>query len=351
MKRREGNGPRPWRARHKLRGVSTQRSFRTSAEADEWLREEHKRYAREQAGLPIQQGPITYNDFCDLFLANYTAKSKSWLEGRLRISRAKWGNVMIHLLRSERIGAWLHTELDLTPRGKHHVLRAMRQVLSAAVEWDYIHKSPVRPKAVDPPPQVKPDVRPLESWAEVLAVADATKFYGPLVRFACATGLRPQEWSALEWHDIDKEARVVNVHGQKTDAPRRSVVLSQPALSALADVTRRLDTPLVFLSKKGKKIVTKEWGQNVWRPALTTAGLADRPSYQMRHTYATLALAQSIPLEWISGQMGHKSLEVTRTHYARFVKRVDDRMRALLDQMESEDESYHPRTTSDQDSP
>ncbi len=33
-----------------------------------------------------------------------------------------------------------------------------------------------------------------------------------MVIFAAATGFRPAEWLALEWRDVDLEARVVYVH-------------------------------------------------------------------------------------------------------------------------------------------
>jgi integrase len=33
-----------------------------------------------------------------------------------------------------------------------------------------------------------------------------------MVIFAASTGLRPAEWLALEWHDINLEARVVYIH-------------------------------------------------------------------------------------------------------------------------------------------
>jgi integrase len=35
--------------------------------------------------------------------------------------------------------------------------------------------------------------------------------YRPMIRFAAATGLRPEEWAALERQDIDRRAGVVRV--------------------------------------------------------------------------------------------------------------------------------------------
>jgi hypothetical protein len=62
------------------------------------------------------------------------------------------------------------------------------------------------------------------------------------VIFAAATGLRPAEWLALEWCDVDLKARVVYVHRSftkgrlkcpKTDASRRAVPLQRIALDAI----------------------------------------------------------------------------------------------------------------------
>jgi integrase len=49
--------------------------------------------------------------------------------------------------------------------------------------------------------------------AELDAVtASLSPRYAAMVIFAAATGLRPAEWLALEWRDIDLEARVVYLH-------------------------------------------------------------------------------------------------------------------------------------------
>lgn len=93
---------------------------------------------------------------------------------------------------------------------------------------------------------------------DVEAVADHASDYGALIRFASATGLRPEEWSALTWGDVDIADRSVSVnkvwserelrttHG-KTDAAFRIVSLQEPALAALRSLARPLDsTHLIF---------------------------------------------------------------------------------------------------------
>ena len=87
----------------------------------------------------------------------------------------------------------------------------------------------------------------------------------------------------------------------------------------------RQDAP-IFTTAKGRRVNIDNWRKRTWNPALERAGLPHRPLYQMRHTYATLALAEGATLEWIAEQMGHTDTRTTKRHYARFVKRVDDRM-------------------------
>jgi integrase len=91
---------------------------------------------------------------------------------------------------------------------------------------------------VDNPQRRRTEKRPFESWEEVEAVAAKLGVYGPLVVFAAATGLRPGEWLALEWRDVDCEQRVVYVRRNyrngrvkypKTEASMRAVPLQARA--------------------------------------------------------------------------------------------------------------------------
>jgi hypothetical protein len=54
----------------------------------------------------------------------------------------------------------------------------------------------------------------------------------------------------------------------------------------------------------GGVINLSNFRRRVWQDALEAARLERRPIYEMRHSFATLALAAGAPLEWISKQMG-----------------------------------------------
>jgi integrase len=192
------------------------------------------------------------------------------------------------------------------------------------------------------PPSVAPDVRPFESWDEVRRVAEAAGEHGPLILFACATGLRPEEWIALRWGDIDREARTCRVcrtftagalsREAKTTAGLRSVALQATALASLD----RLPIPirasqLVFPAPEDGHVNLTNFRNRVWYPAVQEAGLERRPVYQTRHTYATLALAAGARIEWVSSQMGHRDLRTTLRFYARFLPEVDERNLHVLD--------------------
>jgi integrase len=100
------------------------------------------------------------------------------------------------------------------------------------------------------------------------------------------------------------------------------------AHQALKGVSRRT----VFPAPMGGLIDLDNWRAQQWKDAMNHSGLAPRPPYQMRHTYASLSLAAGADIYWVSEQMGHKDISVTLKHYARFARgsAVDERNRRLL---------------------
>jgi integrase len=130
---------------------------------------------------------------------------------------------------------------------------------------------------VDNPSPRRREQRPFDSWAQLDAVAaNLSLRHRPMVIFAAATGLRPAEWLALEWRDIDLDARVVYVHRSftkgrlkcpKTEASRRAVPLQTIALDAIERQPRSRRSPLVFPAERGGYLDLHNFRNREWKPA------------------------------------------------------------------------------------
>jgi len=86
----------------------------------------------------------------------------------------------------------------------------------------------------------------------------------------------------------------------------------------------------VFCTDEGTPLdesrVRKAFGQ-----ALRRAKLPSFRPYDLRHTYASLLLAQGAPITYVSAQLGHTDATTTLCWYARWIPRTDKRAVDALD--------------------
>ena len=164
--------------------------------------------------------------------------------------------------------------------------------------------------------------------------------YGRAVRLLLLTGLRRGELLALRWSDVDLERAEATVRGSlvrqggalvvstpKTAGSRRTVALSPSAVALLkaqksAQAADKLkaaniweDSGLIFTTETGAPVDPR----NLLRAVATAARAAELPDWvgvhTLRHTYATQALLNGVPIHVVSRSLGHSSIAITADTY------------------------------------
>jgi integrase len=284
--------------------------------------------------------PITFGQGCDKHLEQYqySARSKRTLKERQKLARDTFEDVLVQDITTEALLTW-NAKLPVGQTTRHNAWRTVKQTLAFLVSVGYLHSNPTEGQRMQGPAKRK--VFPFEDRAQIDAVAAKAGDYGPLIKLMCETGMRPQEALALEWRHIDfgkRELRIEQTVREgkieqvaKTDESLRTVWLNQRALDTLSNMPRPMGGGLLFKSPTGSTINLSNFRRRVWKKALTDSKTPYRAFDQCRHTYATLMLAGGAPVEWVSRQLGHVKIQTTLAHYARWLPRADERIRALID--------------------
>jgi integrase len=74
------------------------------------------------------------------------------------------------------------------------------------------------------------------------------------------------------------------------------------------------------------------FNREIWKPAIAAAQLPeDTTFHDLRHTFASTALAEGVPISEVSRWLGHKSITTTVDLYGHLVPEASGRARDALD--------------------
>jgi integrase len=281
-----------------------------------------------------------------------------------------FGNIPLSDLDASTIGAWKSAMLaeQLSPQTVNTYLSLLGTILNAAVDDDYLVRSPLvrksgagRTAATRNQPVPRREVWLLrEQLDRLVAAIDAR--YRALVLVAALTGMRWGELVALRWDDprfdqpLDdgavrgpgrlRIARAISdprrtgrgvEKGPKTEAGKRVIALDQETVQAFLahrELVGGGSYDRIFTSPGGSRgpagTVARNNFHRVWKRALAKAELAHLwPEYgglhfhDLRHTHATWLIAQRVPMIAVAGRLGHANAVVTMMVYAHVDKLVD----------------------------
>jgi integrase len=97
----------------------------------------------------------------------------------------------------------------------------------------------------------------------------------------------------------------------KSRRSRRTIDLAPTLRSALARLPSRFQGGLVFCRTGGKPIEPDNFIKRQWARALRRAHLRRIHFHDLRHTYASLLIAQGAHPKYIQAQLGHAAIQTT----------------------------------------
>jgi integrase len=238
----------------------------------------------------------------------------------------------------------------VAPLTARHVRATLRRALADAVRDGLVGRNAAGDAH---PPYVAHRPVVYLSAPDVRRLLDATGAdeYGNVYALAVSTGLRLGELLGLAWPDVSLAAE--DSDDPSTLTVRRSLALTAAGGWALAQpksARSRRTIPLPALARgalvreQARQAIARTAASDAWqdrenlvftdalgralRPegvsmafqrAREAVGLPHVPFHALRHSAATLMLAEGVPLAVISEWLGHAGIAITAAHYAAVV--------------------------------
>jgi len=233
-------------------------------------------------------------------------------------------------------------EEGLAPRTVNYIHVTISKALRYAVGKGLIRQN-VASLAEAPQPK-SPEMRTLnqKQVGDFLEAARGDRLEALYV-LALATGMRRSELLGLKWEDVDLQARIVLVRrgliispngGIEIDDPKRfdskrRLEISSEVAATLKEHRKRQaeermaaasgawrDEGFVFTTHSGGYLHPNTLYTAYFKPLRERAGVPPIHFHDLRHTYATLALLNGIPVKVVSEVLGHKDIATTLRTYA-----------------------------------
>ncbi|WP_334121843.1 tyrosine-type recombinase/integrase [Glutamicibacter sp.] len=189
---------------------------------------------------------------------------------------------------------------------------------------------------------------PMEQF--ITMVDNMKKHYRPVTKMMLYTGLRFGEITALQKEDFTtlgatSVVRVTKAWKEdgnhrfflgppKTPKARRTVSLPRPAVELMAPILERLsDGEQVFKTVQGRQIRSSGY-HKVWKPAWEKLRVEkiNRPRpHDIRHTHASMMLANGMDMYELSRRLGHESVKTTVDRYSHLVEGAHARGASIAD--------------------
>ena len=131
---------------------------------------------------------------------------------------------------------------------------------------------------------------------------------------------------------IDKRVQNKTISTPKTRSSNRKINLPDEVIRVLKEWRLRCphsEMNLVFPNENGGFLDRHNVRKNL-NPVLSRAGINEIRFHDLRHTFASLLLANDAHPKYVQDQMGHASIKITMDLYTHLLPEVNDKCVNLL---------------------
>lgn len=164
-----------------------------------------------------------------------------------------------------------------------------------------------------------------ETLTRLKAEEQETVYVIAAFRLLILTGCRLGEIQTLQWSFVG--ARFLELPDSKTGA--RRIPLPPTARAILDALPRDAENPFVIIGAVPGQAITDL--QRPWRRIRSEAGLDDLRIHDLRHTYASNAVANGMPIQMVGKLLGHTQIQTTM----RYAHLADDPVMRAAEQSTS----------------
>jgi integrase len=255
------------------------------------------------------------------------------------------GRHRIDKLRPQHIAAFYREKSGvLAPSSVRRIHAVLRRALTVALRWGLISVNPAL--MVDPPSVPRHEIQPytIDEARRLLEHVRGERLEARWL-VGLSLGLRQGETLGLQWPDVDFEHKRLHVRRAlrrqpdgtlalvetKTSGSTRSIPMPGPVVEALRKHRDRQDeecvaigdlwhdSDLVFTTTVGTPIHPRNDYRSFQR-IIKNADLRRVRLHDLRHTAASILLAQGVPARVVMEILGHSQISVTMNTYTH----VDD---------------------------
>lgn len=227
-----------------------------------------------------------------------------------------------------------------------HYHRVVSSIMGYAVQWQYISYNPC--SKIAPAKNEDAEISFLDdeqSKRLLILLREEPGYYRRAIVITLLTGLRRGELLGLEWDDVNWKEHIITIRrtsqylpgkGLFTDTPKnkssqRLVYISEEVINILIEQRQWQEREADRLGDRwngSDRIITNKYGRPMYPDSLSHwfgkfIKRTDLPKihvHSLRHTYATLFIANNVPLTTVAAQLGHATVATTANIYAHAIK-------------------------------